>query len=304
MLGTFNLLKNWASRTEGHYTLSGEDLRSVQRVLLMMMDDIHDLCVRERIEYVMTGGCAIGAVRHGGFIPWDDDIDVCMPRADYDRFADIVEKSFPGKYEVQEIRRDKGHGLNFMKLRLRGTKFREASEADRDEAGVFIDIFPIENVYDNAVSQLWQGIRSDGLQFICSCVRLSQMKDGLKVFADASGRLPAVLRFKLALGRIFGFMSLRSWLLLTERALSCCGDNASKRVAIPTGRGHFKGERYPRKWFFKPVLREFEGREYFFPARIKLYLSRLYGDYMKIPPREQRESHSVLEFDLGEYRNL
>lgn len=306
MLETFGAFKNPADSAEECHTLSDGDVRKVQRVLLMMMDDIHTLCRRERLEYVITGGCALGAVRHGGFIPWDDDIDVSMPRADYDRFAELVTRAFPDKYDVQEIRADRTYDLNFMKLRLKGTCFREAFDPARGGGrdGIFIDIFPIENVYDHALAQLWQGIRSDGLQFVCSCVRLRQKKDRLEPLMRKGAPLAGTLRFKTALGGAFGFMSFRSWLLLTERALSCCRDGKSRLIAIPVGRGHFRRERYPRTWFFRPKLKPFADRRYFFPAKTERYLRRLYGDYMKIPSESERERHSVAEFDLGKYENL
>ncbi|MCM1307432.1 MAG: LicD family protein [Butyrivibrio sp.] len=289
---------------EGHYTLSDIDTRKIQKVLLMMMDDIHALCAANGLCYVITGGCAIGAVRHKGFIPWDDDIDVSMPRADYDRFAALVKKAFPDKYDVQEIRIDKSYDLNFMKLRLKGTRFLEASDTDADRAGIFIDIFPIENVYDGALAQAWQGIKSDGLQFVCSCVRIRKKLGRLGAVMRDNAALSRTLKLKAFIGALFGFKSLREWLLLTERALSRCKDGESRRIAIPVGRGHFKGERYPRSWFFEPVQREFEDRKYFFPAQTKRYLRKLYGDYAAPPPESERERHGVLEFDLGKYEAL
>lgn len=304
MLGTFGSLKNWADYVEGHYILSDSDIKKIQKVLLMMMDDIHALCGKNGLKYFITGGCAIGAIRHGGFIPWDDDIDVSMPRADYDRFAALVKTAFPDKYDVQEIRADKKYDLNFMKLRLKGTKFVEASDTERRKAGIFIDIFPIENVCDCIFAQVWQGIKSDGLQFICSCVRIRKKLDKLKDVMEDNAALSRTLKFKAFIGGLFGFKSLRGWLLLTERELSRCHNEKSKMIAIPVGRGHFKGERYPRSWFFEPSLKKFEDRKYFFPAKTKRYLKKLYGDYMTAPQESERESHSVLEFDLGKYEGL
>lgn len=304
MFGTFGSLKNWADYVEGHHTLSDSDTRKIQKVLLMMMDDIHELCKKNGLSYVITGGCAIGAVRHGGFIPWDDDIDVSMPRADYGRFAALAKKTFPDKYDVQEIKTDKGYDLNFMKLRLKGTRFLEASDTDESKAGIFIDIFPIENVYDCVFAQIWQGIKSDGLQFICSCVRIRKKLDRLEVLMKDNAALSRTLKFKAFIGGVFGFKSLRDWLLLTEKALSSCQNGESKTIAIPVGRGHFKGERYPRSWFFEPTLKKFEDRKYFFPAKTKRYLKKLYGDYMTVPQESARERHSVLEFDLGKYEEM
>lgn len=304
MLGTFSLLKDWADHIEGHYTLTDSDTKKIQRVLLLMMDDIHALCEKNGLKYFITGGCAIGEVRHGGFIPWDDDIDVSMPRSDYDRFAALVRAAYPDKYDVQEVRLDKKYDLSFMKLRLKGTRFVEASDTDRSKAGIFIDIFPVENVYNCSAARTWQWIKSDGLQFICSCVRIRKKLDSLKAVMTDNVSLSGKIKFKAFIGAMFGFKSLREWLLITERELASCRDGESRAIAIPVGRGHFMGERYPRAWFFEPVMKKFEDRRYFFPAKTKRYLKKLYGDYMKIPPESARERHSVLEFDLGKYEAL
>ena len=83
-LSTYSLFRKMLMGNKQIHFLSDEEVCSVQKVLLSMMDDIHSLCMDKRLCYVMSGGCALGAVRHGGFIPWDDDIDLCMQRKDYD----------------------------------------------------------------------------------------------------------------------------------------------------------------------------------------------------------------------------
>lgn len=304
MLSTFHSIKKMAKYSQDHYTLSDQDVKQVQAILLEMMDDVHNLCQKYGLCYMMSGGCAIGAVRHQGFIPWDDDIDICMPRQDYERLPKLLLETFPDKYQVQELYGHKDYDLNFTKIRLNGTKFVELTDTEPQIAGIFIDVFPIENVYDNVILRFFQRFYSDGLQFICSCVRIKEKKEKFLHYTQGNVKLKLMLWVKSAMGSFFSFFSFRHWLLLTEYYLKHCDETNSYWISIPTGRNHFDGERYPRDWFFAPVLKEFAGRQYYFPAKVENYLKQLYGDYMTIPKKEERESHTVMAFDLGIYRDF
>ena len=298
-LKSFSAFKQMAAESNRLYTLTGEDTKKVQQKLLDMMEDVGAYCSSHHLTYVMTGGCALGAVRHQGFIPWDDDIDICMPREDYDRFAAAFAGAFEEKYEVQEIRSCQNYDLNFMKIRLKGTVFCELLDPEPEKAGIFIDIFPIEHVYMSSWKRSLQHLYSDGLQFICSCVRVHSKKAKLLEFAEDKSVI-RMIRLKSAIGALFSFQSLRSWLLLTERFVSRCKEKDSSLISIPVGRGHFKGELYPTDWFYPPKRMDFAGHSFAFPAKTHNYLKQMYGDYMTIPPEEKREHHSVLAFDLGE----
>lgn len=304
MLSTFHSLKKWAEYEKVHYTLSDKDVHDVQRLLLLIMDDIHDVCTENNLRYVITGGCAIGAVRHKGFIPWDDDIDICLLRKDYDRLPELINKAYPGKYTVQNINTSPDYDLNFMKIRLNGTRFVEPADNDRKNAGLFIDVFPIENVRKSRIGRLWQRFTSDGLQFICSCVRIKDKYQRMGAVIEADPELGRMLGKKKAIGTLFSFRSLRKWLLTTEKALSNCHNDKSDIIAIPAGRGHFGGEQYLRKWFMDPVLMQYEDRQYFFPKEIHKYLSHLYGNYMTIPDEADRERHTIIEYDISKYADM
>lgn len=298
-LKSFSAFKQMAAQSNRLYTLTDEDTRKVQQKLLDMMEDVDGFCSKNHLTYVMTGGCALGAVRHQGFIPWDDDIDICMPREDYDRFAREFAEYYAAKYHVQEIQSCQGYDLNFMKIRLKGTAFCELLDPEPEKAGIFIDIFPIEHVYMSPWKRTLQHLYSDGLQFICSCVRIRSKKARLLEYAEDKS-VVRIIRLKAVLGTLFSFKSLRSWLLLTERFVSRCREKDSTLISIPVGRGHFKGELYPTDWFYPPKRMNFSGHDFACPAKTENYLEQMYGDYMTIPPEEKREHHSVLAFDLGE----
>lgn len=297
-LKSFSAFKKMAADSKELYTLTEEDTREVQKRLLAMMEDVDRFCTEKHLTYVMTGGCALGAVRHQGFIPWDDDIDICMPREDYDRFIHSFRKEYGQQYELQEIRSCEKYDLNFMKLRLKGTVFCELLDSEPEKAGIFIDIFPIEHVYTSTLRRTLQYLYSDGLQFICSCVRIRKKKERLLRYAEDPGVI-RMIRLKSAIGFLFSFLSFRKWLLLTERMVSRCKETDSPDITVAVGRGHFKGELYPADWFYPPKRMRFEDHLFAFPAKTEKYLAHMYGDYMTIPPEEEREHHSVLAFSLN-----
>ncbi len=297
-LSTYSVFKQMTLKNDSIHFLSQEETEAVQQVLLSMMDDIHRVCRDNGLQYVLTGGCALGAVRHQGFIPWDDDIDVCLPRRDYDRFRQCMLEAFPEKYYIQEVKACKGYDLNFMKVRLNGTVFCEFLDPEPEKSGVFIDVFSIENVSDRPISRKLHRILSDGLQFVCSCIRIRKKKERLLAMAEGSPAAARAIRLKSLLSLPFSLIPFHRWLLWTDRAISMHRDETSSCLAIPAGVRHFYGELCPREWFFPPRAMAFAGREYFVMAEVEKYLTQMYGNYMRIPPVEERERHALAAFSL------
>ncbi len=298
-LSTYSIFRNMTHNSKGVHMLTEEETKQVQQILLRMMDDIHSFCKAQGLRYVISGGCALGAVRHGGFIPWDDDIDICMPRRDYDRFRELFIREFPEKYYVQEIRACEGYDLNFTKIRLKNSIFCEPLDPEPDKAGVFIDLFPIENTANQPILRKVQQILSDGMQFICSCVRIRKKRKRLLELAGDSKEAVRAIRIKSWIALPFSIISFRRWLIWTERILGMNHNENSDYIAIPTGGKHFKGETYPREWFFPEQLIEFEGRHYYGMKAIENYLGQMYGtNWMVPPPPEKRERHVLLALSL------
>lgn len=297
-LSTYSVFKKMVLNNESIHMLSQEEVDQVQNILLKMMDDIHRTCEEEDLTYVLSGGCALGAVRHGGFIPWDDDIDLCMPRKDYDRFRALFLKRHGDRYFVQEIRADERYDLNFMKVRLKGSVFLEFLDPEPEKAGIFIDIFPVENVSDNRALRQLQWLLSDGMQFICSCLRIRSKRARLLEMAKNSPEAAAAIRKKAAIALPFGVIPFRRWLLWTERILGRNKNEHTRYVSIPTGGKHFKGELYPREWLFPAKKLCFADREFCGMAQPECYLRQMYGDYTKLPPENERERHALLAFKL------
>lgn len=280
--------------------ITEEQTKELQKVLLEIMDDIHFVCEKNNLTYYLGGGSALGAVRHKGFIPWDDDMDVIMPREDYDKLPELLNSEFPDKYFFEEIRRNEKYDANFMKVRLKGTLLCELFESDIENAGIFIDINPLENLYDSSLLRKLHGYFCEFLLLICSCVRIKNNAPLIMPYITDSKQIKIVKR-KLNLAKLLSFLSLRKWLLFTEKRLSVCKNKNSHFVSIPTGRGHYFGEMQPRKTFEKAVLTEFENRKYYIMSDTNAYLTGLFGaDYMTPPPESNRERHAVMALKFPE----
>ena len=133
------------------------ELRHLQNVILSIMKDMDKLCQENGIEYYLLGGSAIGAIRHKGFIPWDDDLDIIMSHDNYDKFIEVCKtKLDTNKYYLQEGGKD--WPLCFSKIKLHGTRLEEyeGSCIPEDRRGIYIDVFKMDNVSNNPIIARWQ----------------------------------------------------------------------------------------------------------------------------------------------------
>ena len=145
--------------------LDNDELRKLQLTELELLIEFDRVCRKNHIRYTLTGGTLLGAVRHGGFIPWDDDADVSMLRVEYEKFRKACETDLGDSYYFQDMKNTHGYRWGYGKLRKRNTLFlREHQEHMPYMQGVFIDIFPLDGVPDNYFLRSLKN-------FQCFCVR-------------------------------------------------------------------------------------------------------------------------------------
>lgn len=296
MLETYKNIRRTVDANTDMYEISDADLKDIQFTLQEMIRDIDDFCRRNHLTYALCGGSCLGAVRHKGFIPWDDDMDICMPRADYERFIYLFSREYAPDYWVQNIRTDERYDLHFSKVRKKGTRFEEIYETEPEKAGMFIDIFPVDSTFDNGLLRTLHRFCCDGLLLICSCVRIRSKLPKLLHYAGQDKQVCRALRMKNAIGTCFSFLSLRQWMLITESAISFRRNRSSQFVIIPSGIRHAFGETYKRKWFFPSREIRFGRMKLMTLRHPRPYLHKLYGDFMTLPPEENRLRHSVLSY--------
>ena len=272
------------------------EINELQKIQLSMLKDFDSVCQKHRISYQLFSGTALGAVRHKGFIPWDDDIDVVMLREDYERFFDSASKELDSnKYYVQ--REFSEHWpMFFSKLRLNGTTYIEKyhSHDARIHQGIYIDIFPCDNLSDNRLMQK--------LQYIASKIVIAK-----SLYARGYETNSTVKKCFMQFCRI----------LPTEPFKRLCirrNDSSSLKVHTFFGGGKkFERSIFFREWFEQSVKMRFEDSEFPVSAHYDEMLRVMYGDYMIMPTLEQRvcKRHAAIvdinkpyTFHLEEQRNM
>lgn len=272
------------------------EINELQKIQLSMLKDFDAVCQRHRISYQLFSGTALGAVRHKGFIPWDDDIDVVMLREDYERFFNSASKELDSnKYYVQ--REFSEHWpMFFSKLRLNGTTYIEKyhSHDARIHQGIYIDIFPCDNLSDSRLMQK--------LQYIASKIVIAK-----SLYARGYETNSTVKKCFMQFCRI----------LPTEPFKRLCirkNDSSSLMVHTFFGGGKkFERSIYLREWFEQSVKMRFEDSEFPVSAHYDEMLRVMYGDYMILPTLEQRvcKRHAAIvdinkpyTFHLEEQRNM
>ena len=161
------------------HELSEEESKKLKKTLLEMFKDINYACEQENLTVMLGGGSCLGAVRHKGFIPWDDDLDLNMLRSDYDKFPEALEKYFPNKYNLVGPNVSKKFALPFIKIEKKGTYIKTVYEYENEFPAIGIDLFPLENIPNSKVRRLIHGLWNNFYQYIAICVKLWQRRDCL-----------------------------------------------------------------------------------------------------------------------------
>ena len=278
-----------------------ETLHHLQRVERMIFKDFIDTCEKYNLRYFGIGGTGIGALRHKGFIPWDDDIDVFMPRPDYDRFLALAAHSMPEGYEVLSPYATKDYPMYFAKMCNARTTLLE-NERIPCVFGLYIDIFPLDGACDD-VETCYREKR-----------RFKRLMNKLEAVSthNSFGEYVGLLTKRREWGRFavktvaFCCRSwLRRWLLKQMDGIAYGHDYAlSSRVVTYSG-AYQRQEIYPKAWLETPQMFVFEGLMVNLPHDYDAYLRHFFGDYMTLPPVEQRASHhQKVFFDLDKRLDL
>ena len=299
LLETNNVFRSVFANRDDMSVITDSDIKALQSVLIGIMDDIDAVCRKHSITYFLAGGSCLGAVRHKGFIPWDDDMDIIVPRSEYLKLLECIKTEFPDKYTVQCVSYGTGYDMHSAKIRKNGTVYTELFESEKGKTGVFIDVYPLEDMYDSALRRKLHGYRAEALMLVCSCIKMKKNSGLILPYLTEKQHIKAVKR-KVRIGRLMSFLPLKKWLEITEKCLSDTNNPDSEFVTVPSGVGHYFGETYRRDDFFPAKNLQFEGRQFSVMNNPKAYLTGRYGgDYMTPPPDANKyEHHAVMEFDL------
>jgi lipopolysaccharide cholinephosphotransferase len=254
--------------------LGVEETRSIQLEILSNLDRF---CTEHDIRYFLSGGTLLGAIRHKGFIPWDDDIDLAMPRADYERF--LAEYSDP-RFFVYSPKTSDPCRFPFAKLCDSTTMVFEGAYRKKSEFGLNIDIFPLDVAPDD--DRVLQGTIGKS-QFFQQLLKVKLTRP--------SKRLPLSMNIGVVVGRIvLAGVSTTAFARKIDRIASSWNDGKTTRMGCMVW-GYRSREILDNAVFASSVPVEFENLVFPAPVGYHTYLSSLYGDYMQLPPEEKRVTH-------------
>lgn len=249
-------------------------LDELKIVELDILKQFIKVCDKLKINYFLAGGTLIGAVRHKGFIPWDDDIDVCMLREDYDKFIKEAQKHLPKNYFLQTYETDKNYLNCFSKIRNSDTTFIETSVNSIDmNHGIYIDIFPLDNLY-----------------------KINSLKEKLIHFKlyehyySNSKKLTHKL-FLLLSKIIYRRKSKLQLCKLKDKIYKQKNNSKTEKIVCYSGAWGLKKESHLKEDFEDFTIVDFEGIKVKAPIGYDRVLRDTYGDYMKLPPKEKRIAH-------------
>lgn len=249
-------------------------LRKVQKVELEILDIVHKVCVENQLKYSLAYGTLIGAVRHQGFIPWDDDIDICMPREDYEKFLEIWPKYKFEDYILQNIETDEDFTQNFTKIRKNHTTFLQPKEEQyKYHKGFFVDIFPGDRVPDSKLKRQFQ--------FFNIAVNLLYSR---KFKSGSSSKTISIVENTLFL---FPKSFQKKYRKVAENILKKYNFNSELQYVFASTINAARTY-YPNDIFENRILTDFEGKRFYIFKDYDTCLKIQYGDYMQLPPENER----------------
>lgn len=268
-------------------------LEKVQKILLGYLLEIDRICKKHDIKYFLAGGTLLGAIRHHGFIPWDDDADVMMLREDYDKFQRVVQQELPENIFMQIPETEKGNYNPFTKLRINNTMFATEFTGHFMDMhnGVFFDVLS----HDKTGNHRW----SQKLHLMATMLTRSVV---FNKWGDTDikggGAHPIICKI---VDRVKYLIPMRFALWAQNRSLEFFKNKKSDYLYDGMGRNLKRGA-FPARWLEEAVYVDFEGYQFPVPREYDKYLTYLYGDYMQmIPVSQRRTSHSIVLMDLGQY---
>ncbi len=274
-----------------------ETLRKCQLLQLKISEEIVRICKANDISYLLIAGTLLGAVRHKGFIPWDDDMDIGMKRDDYNRFIEVAKYQLGKEFFLQSWDNEKEYASPFIKIRLNNTLFVEKnSEKANIHKGIYVDIFPFDNIPDNFFLAMLQKLNTIYYKHLL----LNKCQYD---YVDHHNKKKVMIAkiFKV-LSKLYSLDYIHNHYL---KAMIRYNSQKTKRVIAFGGASSYKKETLKREWVEVLTSITFENETFFCPKDYDAYLTHFYGNYMIPPPEDVRyKGHGILKVSFGKYDHL
>ncbi len=259
--------------------VSAEEIQTIQ---LSILRHFRDFCSQHQLRYYLAYGTLLGAIRHKGYIPWDDDIDLMMPRPDYLRFIELFSQSEQGSLEMVSIQTNRNYFASFGKIIDRRTvMYQEYGQIEKVEMGVYIDIFPLDGLPED--EQETRALYAQTNRW-ATAYKLAIREFTAKSSNPFKGLIKSLISIPFRIIGSHYFISKLEALGMTHPY------NESTYVGCITSDKEFS-RRIQRRLLDESVLVEFEGDMHPAPSDWDSHLTHLYGDYMCPPPEDQKQEH-------------
>lgn len=261
-------------------------IRKVQEVELEMLVAFDEICKKHDLPYQLYGGTLLGAIRHQGFIPWDDDIDVCMLRKDYEVFINVASKELNSTYFLQTYKTDENFFNSYAKIRKNKTLLVEDDTADIDmHKGIFIDVFPLDNVKYKS----WQGELQRKTIFYLQVINQTKLKK--TCYKEKNVIKKNIMLFFHYLLKILPNHFIDK--IIDKLSIIYNGKETQYMSDFGTSSHSVMYHNFiiDRDEFDDSIPGNFESHSFPIPRNFDSILTRNYGDYMSLPPEDKRISH-------------
>ena len=257
-----------------------DEANKLKKIQLEVMDEIDRICRKNNICYYIVGGTLIGAIRHKGFIPWDIDMDIAMPRKEYNLFKEACLRQLNIKYQYCDYTSLRNYDKPHAIVRVKNTRLiSKTDKMNREKAdfGIFIDIFPLDNVPDD---------NKERKQHIREIYKLKKLRYFRIPYYTSSSRIKRMVRRMIKI--MLSWISIYKLNHKMELCMKKYDSISTKKMCNMAGRYSYEKEALENEVFGKPIEVEFEGRKYYAPELYDRYLRHIYGDYMKLPPIDEQ----------------
>ena len=255
------------------------DVQEIQQMELGIMEYIHEVCDKIGVKYFLAYGSLIGAVRHQGFIPWDDDMDICMLRDDYEKLQDYLIANPDERYEVMSFKNNINYVYPFMKIQDNQTYLVEEDVRIDSNMGIYVDIFPVDGYEDDQAFK-------DKMTKIIKKRQLSCYT--FKGITNSKSVVNSIIRYISVI--IFYFTNTNKYVSQIDELAKSRKVEDYELVDYVVYKDMNKPV-WKREWLEQVESGSFEGKEFMIPKHYHEILTSDYGDYMQLPPVEQRVSH-------------
>lgn len=260
-----------------------EYIKRIHEEILIVMDEVDRVCREHNLQYYLIGGTLLGAVRHEGFIPWDDDLDIAMPRGDYETFLSICPSVLPSHLKIATARYDANYHRLFSKVYNVNTRFVEYVGEKETDMGIFVDIFPLDfsDGYSKSLERRKWFVKKCSVMLSCKAY---------------PGQLHGIKKL------IVNSLSSKQILRMAEYAMQHPKSKGEEYTSNFTSHYDIKRQTMLSEYFGRGGEIGFNGRKYMVPLEYRAVLTSIFGkNYMQIPPKDKQITHhpSIVRFSDG-----